>query len=59
MEFWKSSLTNMEVADLHSLAKNAESRIGSHVAGGFPVDAYVEKQRNLLTLIQNELESRN
>lgn len=49
----------MEVADLHALAKDAEYRIGSHVAGGLPVDEYVEKQRHLLTLIQNELERRS
>lgn len=48
-------LTNFQLMDL---AKDAEYRIGSHVAGGNPVDEYVERQQKILSLIQDELEKR-
>jgi ParB family chromosome partitioning protein len=41
-----------------ALVKDAEYRIGSHVAGGNPVDGYVKRQQDLLTAIQEELSKR-
>ncbi|MFJ5713156.1 hypothetical protein [Neobacillus sp. NPDC093127] len=55
LESWKSSLPHLSYADLHALAKDAECRIGSHVAGGNPIDEYVQRQQALLELIQDEL----
>jgi hypothetical protein len=40
---------------LFIMYKDAESRIGSHVAGGNVVESYIEKQRTLITAIQEEL----
>lgn len=56
--FWESSISNISDQGLMDLAKDAEMRIGSHVAGGNPVSSYVEKQQYLLSLIQNELAKR-
>ena len=57
-DYWKSSIPNLSTESLIILVHDAESRIGSHVAGGDPVDEYVEKQRYLLSLIQDELSRR-
>jgi hypothetical protein len=43
---------------LVALAKDAEQRIGSHVAGGMPNGEYVARQRNILSMVQEELEKR-
>jgi hypothetical protein len=40
---------------LFALAKDAEQRIGSHVSGGMPNDEYVARQRNILSMVQEEL----
>ncbi len=59
MDLWKASIPTLATEGLYLLAKDAEARIGSHIAGGSPVDGYIESQRHLLTLIQNELENRS
>lgn len=51
-------IPNLPTEMLLRLAEDAHYRIGSHVAGGMPVDAYVEKQRKILSLIQDELANR-
>jgi hypothetical protein len=56
---WQRSIPNISTVGLLSLAKDAEYRIGSHVAGGNPVDEYVERQQALLSAIQDELNKRN
>jgi hypothetical protein len=56
---WQRSIPNISNEGLISLAKDAEYRIGSHVAGGNPVDEYVKRQQDLLTAIQEELNKRN
>jgi hypothetical protein len=43
---------------LIALAKDAEQRIGSHVAGGMPSDEYVARQRSILSMVQDELGKR-
>lgn len=53
--YWKASLVNLSDYDLFLLAKDVEARIGSHVAGGNPVNEYVQRQQALLELIQDEL----
>jgi hypothetical protein len=55
IDYWKSSLPNLSTTSLIDLVRDAEARIGSHVAGGNPVTEYVEKQQALLELIQDEL----
>lgn len=58
MNIWQSQIPHLSTSGLIQLARNAESRIGSHVAGGNPVDDYVERHKYLLTLVQEELEKR-
>jgi hypothetical protein len=58
VSYWKSRIPFLSSSSLLNLAKDAEIRIGSHVAGGAPLTEYVEKQQALLGLIQDELASR-
>lgn len=58
MNYGFLNLKNLSVNQLSNLARDAEYRIGSHSAGGNPVDAYIEKQKTLLSLIQDELSNR-
>ncbi|MBO0961484.1 hypothetical protein J1P26_17395 [Neobacillus sp. MM2021_6] len=58
LESWKSSLPQLSYADLLNLVEDAERRIGSYVAGGNPINEYVQRQQALLELIQEELERR-
>lgn len=53
------AIPNLSIVQLHALAMDAEQRIGSHVAGGMPVEEYVERQRRILTLVQDEIVKRN
>jgi hypothetical protein len=55
LDYWKASLPQLSDMDLFNLAKDAESRIGSHVAGGNEIDEYVQRQQALLELILDEL----
>jgi hypothetical protein len=59
MKMWQSQIPQLSTPSLIQLAKDAEHRIGSHVAGGDPVPEYVEKQQTLLTLIKEELSKRS
>jgi hypothetical protein len=54
----KASLQQLPYEGLHNLVKDIELRIGSHVAGGDPVEQYVEDQKQLLGYVQEELERR-
>lgn len=38
--------------------EDAERRIGSHVAGGDPVEEHVDHQKYILDLVQEELKRR-
>lgn len=58
LDYWKSCIPNIPTDGLIDLAKDAEMRIGSHVAGSNPVPEYFERQQALLELIQEELERR-
>lgn len=53
------SIKNLSEDGLFLLYQDATNRIGSHVAGGNVVDSYVEKQRALITAIEEELNRRN
>lgn len=55
IDYWKDAIPNIPVEGLISLARDAEARIGSHVAGGNPVNEYVQRQQALLELVQDEL----
>jgi hypothetical protein len=59
IDYWKASLPNLSTTSLIDLVRDAEARIGSHVAGGNPVNEYVEKQQVLLELIRDELLNRS
>lgn len=59
MIIWKSSIPHISTDGLLALVKDAEARIGSNVAGGFPNAEYVQRQQYLLSLIQKELEDRS
>jgi hypothetical protein len=59
MKLWQSQIPHLSTESLIQLALDAEHRIGSHVAGGVPNSAYVERQQALLTLIQEELVKRS
>jgi hypothetical protein len=55
LDYWKSSLPQLSDLQLYNLAKDAEARIGSYVAGGNSIDDYVQRQQALLELIQDEI----
>jgi hypothetical protein len=55
LDSWKASLPQLSDSELHILVKDAEYRIGSHIAGGNAIDEYVQKQQALLELVQDEL----
>jgi hypothetical protein len=55
LDYWKASLPQLSYLDLLNLVKDAEARIGSHVAGGNVIDEYVQRQQAILELIQEEL----
>lgn len=52
-------LKNLDEQALYAVVKDCEARIGSHVVGGDPLDAYVEKQRSIIEAVQKELQTRN
>ena len=52
---WRSGIPQLSTQSLIALAQDAEKRIGSHAAGGDPDEGYLEKQRYLLSLIQDEI----
>ncbi|WP_338754262.1 hypothetical protein [Bacillus sp. FJAT-52991] len=54
----ESQIKSLSVEGLHLLVADAQYRIGSHIAGGDPVDVYVEQQRYILDLVQEELQRR-
>lgn len=53
-----SSIPNLSDDLLIDLVKDCEARIGSHVAGGDPNEAYVEQQREIISLVQEEFAKR-
>ncbi|MCM3567884.1 hypothetical protein [Neobacillus mesonae] len=55
LDYWKTCLPHLSDADLANLAFDTERRIGSHIAGGNPIDEYVQRQQALLEVIQDEL----
>lgn len=54
----ESQIKSLPMQGLLLLVEDVERRIGSHVAGGDPVEEYVQHQRYILDLVQNELERR-
>ena len=54
-----NSIGNLSEDALFMLVQDAEHRIGSHVAGGMPDENYVMQQQHILTLVQEELNSRS
>lgn len=58
MGAWEQSVKLIPTIGLLDLVRDAELRIGSHVAGGNQVDDYVERQRTLISIVQEELQKR-
>ncbi|WP_203363065.1 hypothetical protein [Bacillus sp. REN10] len=54
----ESQIKSLSAEGLLLLVEDVERRIGSHTAGGDPVDAYIQHQRYILDLVQEELKSR-
>jgi hypothetical protein len=48
-------IPKLSIDQLIALVKDVEQRLGSHVAGGMPNDEYVKRQRNILSMVQEEL----
>ena len=53
-----NSIGNLSEDALFILVQDVEYRIGSHVAGGMPDENYLKQQQDILTLVQEELNSR-
>ena len=54
----ESQIKSLQTEGLLHLIEDAERRIGSHVAGGDPVESYMQHQRYILDLAQEELKRR-
>lgn len=54
----ESQIKSLSEKGLMLLVEDVERRIGSHVAGGDPVEEYVDHQKYILSLVQEELERR-
>lgn len=54
----ESQIKSLRTEGLILLVEDAERRIGSHVAGGDPVEEYVDHQKYILDLVQEELKRR-
>ncbi|MFL0365361.1 hypothetical protein ACH0BF_20345 [Pseudobacillus sp. 179-B 2D1 NHS] len=54
----ESQIKSLRTEGLLLLVEDAERRIGSHVAGGDPVEEYVQQQRYILDLVQEEFKRR-
>lgn len=54
----ESQIKSLSEEGLMLLVADVERRIGSHVAGGDPVEEYVQQQRYILDLVQKELDRR-
>jgi hypothetical protein len=44
---------------LRDLARDTFYRIGTHAAGEYPSDSYLEQQRSIIAMIQEELSRRS
>jgi len=54
----ESQIRSLSEEGLMLLVEDVNRRIGSHVAGGDPVKEYVQHQRYILDLVQEELKRR-
>ncbi|MFL0361425.1 hypothetical protein ACH0BF_00215 [Pseudobacillus sp. 179-B 2D1 NHS] len=54
----EAQIKSLRTEGLLLLVEDVERRIGSHVAGGDPVEEYVDHQKYILSLVQQELERR-
>ncbi|UAT31943.1 hypothetical protein K7T73_06905 [Bacillus badius] len=54
----ESQIKSLSENGLMLLAEDVNRRIGSHVAGGDPVEEYVQHQRYILDLVQEEFKKR-
>ena len=57
-DFFINSIPKLTDDQLMALVKDCESRIGSHVAGGDPNEQYVEHQKMIIGLVQEEFSNR-
>ncbi|RJS60136.1 hypothetical protein [Bacillus sp. PK3_68] len=54
----ESQIKSLQTEGLLLLVEDAKRRIGSHVAGDDPVEEYMQHQRYILDLVQEELKRR-
>ncbi|KIL74739.1 hypothetical protein [Bacillus badius] len=54
----ESQIKSLRTEGLILLVEDAERRIGSHIADGDPDEKYVDHQKYILSLVQQELERR-
>lgn len=54
----ESQIKSLSEEGLMLLVEDVERRIGSHVAGGDPVEEYVQHQLYILDLVQEEFRRR-
>lgn len=57
-EFIASSIKGLSIDGLTLLVRDCEQRIGSNVAGGMPNETYIENQKGIINLVQEELLTR-
>lgn len=54
-DYWKQAIPQLDDESLMDIAIDAYERIQSHSAGGNPTAEYVEQQRYLIGLVEEEL----
>lgn len=59
MDLIKAQIKTLPAKGLYLLYQDTVNRIGSHVAGSNPDVHYVRRQEAILSLIQDELNTRN
>lgn len=57
-DFYRAAMPNLSDEQLLALVQDCEARVGSHVMGGNPDENYIEKQRAIVSLVQDEFARR-
>lgn len=52
-------LENLSEDELRALGRDAAYRIGTHTAGGEPIESYINQQQEILRNVRAELERRS
>lgn len=54
-KFMTESISGLSIEGLLLLVQSCEQRIGSNVAGRMPDEAYINKQRGIISLVEEEI----